>query len=183
MNPDYIKQIIEETILTTTTEIMNELKRKKLLKTNKDNAFAKTEKLLFSYNQFKKVIENKLNQIESIKTEGIAERSKDFVKISKNQSYTKLTNDEKIESKVEEISNSIERIKLYVNIIDDALEKICNDRYFDIIRMIYFEGLTREDIAFEFEVDVATITRNKNRLINILKLYLFTDDCLIDMFN
>jgi len=49
--------------------------------------------------------------------------------------------------------------------------------------MKYFESKTREEIAEELEVDVSTITRNKNRLINTLKITLFSDEVIYELFS
>ena len=66
--------------------------------------------------------------------------------------------------------------------IEIALEEIKNDIYYEIIPMIYFDNETREYIAEYFNTSTKTITRNKNRLINILKLRLFSDDVIFELF-
>lgn len=72
-------------------------------------------------------------------------------------------------------------IKL-VEKINAALEDIKDDPYFDIIPMSYFEDCTREEIAEKFNTTVTTISRNKTRLINVLKSYLFSDDVIYELF-
>lgn len=163
--------------------LMAELKQHRLIKPNKDNAFQKTEKLLYNYIQFKKVIEKKQEQIKTIEAEGLAKRSKSLVKLNKNKSYDTSTDDEKAEAKIKEIQASIEKLEGYIRYIDDALDKISNDPYFDLIRLKYFEGLTHEDISYELDCDPTTVARNKNRLINILKIYLFPDDSILEFFD
>lgn len=49
--------------------------------------------------------------------------------------------------------------------------------------MKYFEGKTREEIAEHFDVDVSTISRNKNRLINLLQIRLFSDEVIYQIFS
>lgn len=66
--------------------------------------------------------------------------------------------------------------------IDAALDDIKNDIYFDIIPMTYFKGMTREDVAEHFKTTERTISRNKGRLINILKVKLFSDDVIYELF-
>lgn len=63
--------------------------------------------------------------------------------------------------------------------LDSALEILAReDEYFEIIPMCFFEGQTNEQIAEYFDVSVRAVRRNKARLINALKVYLFADDCL-----
>lgn len=72
-------------------------------------------------------------------------------------------------------------IKL-VKKINDALDTIIDDPYYDIIPMYYFENETREIMAEYFDTTVTTISRNKTRLINKIKLILFSDDVIYELF-
>lgn len=55
--------------------------------------------------------------------------------------------------------------------LEDALNKLKKDMYFDIIPLYYCTGNTIENIAEGYDVEVSTITRNKKRLcIEIYKL-------------
>ena len=66
--------------------------------------------------------------------------------------------------------------------IDEALKTIENDPYYDVIRMFYFENKTREHIALDFNTSVTTISRNKTKLLNQLKLILFSDEVIYELF-
>lgn len=66
--------------------------------------------------------------------------------------------------------------------VEKALEKISDDPYYDVIRMFYFENKTREYISLEYDTSVTTISRNKTRLLNELKLMLFSDDVIYELF-
>ena len=57
------------------------------------------------------------------------------------------------------------------------------DEYYEIIRLKYFEKKKGEEIAEYFDVETSTISRNKNRLINVLKIYLFSDDVVNELFS
>lgn len=72
-------------------------------------------------------------------------------------------------------------IKL-VKKMTEALKTIENDIYYDIIPMYYFQKETRENIAEHFNTTVTTISRNKTRLINQLKVKLFSDDFIYELF-
>lgn len=70
-----------------------------------------------------------------------------------------------------------------VNIIQGALRSIEDDPYYEIISMFYLENTTRGEIAEFFNCDEKTITRNKRRLINKLKVIIFSDESIIELFN
>lgn len=72
--------------------------------------------------------------------------------------------------------------KKLVKMIDDALESISDDIYYEIIPMTYFDNETRENIAEYFNTTITTISRNKKRLVNKLKVKLFSDDVIFELF-
>jgi RNA polymerase sigma factor (sigma-70 family) len=174
---------IQKIIKDTVSEMLFELKKQGLMKDTKHTPFQKTEQLLYNYMNFKQVIIDKQKHIDFIKENGIQKKSKSIVSYSGNHQVDTRTDDEKANEQIEALENSILIIKRYIAVIDDALSKISNDKYYDLIRLRYFEGKTREEIAEYFDVDVATISRNKNRLINTLKIYLFSDEAIKEIFS
>lgn len=66
--------------------------------------------------------------------------------------------------------------------VDEALSQIKDDPYYEVISMFYFENRTRENIALDFNTSVTTISRNKTRLLNQLKVILFSDDVIYELF-
>ena len=72
--------------------------------------------------------------------------------------------------------------KKLVERIDTALESIKDDIYYEIIPLYYFKNHTRESLAEKFNTTVTTISRNKTRLINILKGHLFSDEVIYELF-
>lgn len=68
------------------------------------------------------------------------------------------------------------KAKLLVNEVDRALISIENDPYYEIIPLYYFQGKTMGEIAERLHVSETSISRNKPRLINELKVLIFTDD-------
>ena len=86
------------------------------------------------------------------------------------------------EEKIEMIEFSISTTRNFIRIIDDAVAMLKDDYYYDLIRLRYFEGRTREEIAEHFDCDVTTVNRNKNRLINLLQIRLFSDEVIQQIF-
>lgn len=68
------------------------------------------------------------------------------------------------------------RARYIVNEIDGALIRIEDDAYYKIIPMYYFDKLPISEIAEELKTSESTVCRNKQRLIDRLKIDLFTDD-------
>ncbi|NYB73406.1 sigma-70 family RNA polymerase sigma factor [Sedimentibacter hydroxybenzoicus DSM 7310] len=122
----------------------------------KPESYKKTELLLYNYNSFVKSIEIKEFQIKAIK---------------------EISSD-KGEKEIRDIEKSICKTKNLIGAIDAAVETLKDDMYFDIIRLRYFEGKTIENMAEHFYVEPSTISRNNNRLIEKLKICLFSDDVI-----
>lgn len=66
--------------------------------------------------------------------------------------------------------------------VDEAMQTIAGDPYYDVIRLFYFEDQTRESIALDYGCTETTISRNKTRLLNKLKTILFSDDVIFELF-
>ena len=178
-NTQMIEKYIDETIQRYTSE----LRRQGLLKNNKRTPFQKTETLLYNYNNFISAIQDKYEQIEAIKKVGLPKRSTSITTFSSSPTYEVKSDIDKTEEKIESIEQSIQVTKNFISVIDAALNMLKDDPYFEIIRMKYFEGKTREEIAEHFDVDVSTISRNKNRLINLLQIRLFSDEVIYQIFS
>jgi RNA polymerase sigma factor (sigma-70 family) len=171
-----IQKIVKETCV----EMTRQFKLQGILMNIKFSPYQKTEQLLYNYMNFKQVIEEKNQVISDIQNYGVKNRSKDITRFSTAGKSMIVT--DKVQEQIESLESSIVLTKQYIQIIDNALLKISGDAYYDLIRLRYFEGLNREELADHFGVDVATISRNKSRLINILKVHLFSDEVIADIF-
>jgi len=66
--------------------------------------------------------------------------------------------------------------------VEEAMETIKDDPYYDVIRLFYFEDRTRESIALDYGCTETTISRNKKRLLEKLKTILFSDEVIFELF-
>ena len=71
----------------------------------------------------------------------------------------------------------------FVNLIEEALEGISHDPYYDIIPMKYFSGFTHEQIAEHFDVQPAAISKQRTKLINRIRAGIFSDDFISELYN
>jgi hypothetical protein len=175
--------LIDETVKKAVEQSVSELKRQNLIIDGKQTPFQKTETLLFNYNNFKDVVIDKQEQIAELKSYGMAKKSTSITSFSGSAGFVEVQSDaEKLDERIAAIENSIVTTKTFIRLIDDALDTLKDDPYYDIISLRYFEGCSREEIAEHFNVDVRTVTRNKNRLINLLQIRLFSDEVIQQIF-
>lgn len=137
----------------TAKQMVIELRKAGMLKDNKKTPFQKTEALLYNYQDYKRVLNDKEKQIEEME-----------------------------DNEKEKTQKSIRITKGLIDNINKALDTIRSDKYFCIIEMKYFEKQSREEIALTLDKDVKTITRNKNRLVEKLKMILFSDESIEEIF-
>ena len=162
--------------------IQNEVKKQLEVLKEKDGTenkvltpYQKTIKLLKSYRYYKNRIEylkNNLDNIEIKKKYSIGE-----IKAVNNN----LSEMEKKEIIKEERLKEIEFFEYGINLIDYGLSSIEDEKYKEIISLIYFEKLRIEDIAEKFSVDTSTIKRNRNKLVETMSLSIFDSEILKDL--
>lgn len=174
--------LIEQTAEVTAKRVVLELKKQGLLKDNTQTPFQKTETLLYNYNNFQEVIKDKEKQIEELQNNYSGMKSKSITSFSTDPRCNFTSEAEEKADEIAKLENNIRVTKNFIKTINAALDLIREDPYFDIIRMKYFDGATREEMADHFGVDVKTITRNKNKLINKLQIKLFSDEYITRIF-
>lgn len=174
--------LIEKTAEETAHRVVLELKKQGMLKDKKETPFQKTEKLLYNYNNFLESVRDREKMIEELENGSVDIKSRSITSFSTAPVSGFTSEAEKKADEIENHKNQIRVTKNFISTIDSALELISGEKYYEIIRMWYFEGKSREEIADYYRVDVKTITRNKNKLINRLQIRLFSDEYITQIF-
>ncbi len=130
----------------------------------------------------KKAISEKRRHIDFIKESGLQKKSKSITSFTGNNPLEAKPEDEKVEEQIATLENTIRITKQYLEVIETALSEISDHKYYDIIRMRYFDGVAMDKIAEHFEVDVKTVSRNKNQLVGKLAIYMFSDEVITEIF-
>jgi len=140
------------------------------------NYFKETERLLYSL----PALRLKVAQDEEDLKNGLVlppEKSRDIVKPSRG-GYRMHDPEAKEERYIADRMESMERTKREIQRIERALETIQDDEYYDIIPLKYWDGMSPAQIAEALHCDERTFYRQKNRLVNKLKVVLFGADAL-----
>ena len=139
---------------------------------------------MFNYNNFQFAIKEKEEQIADLKKYGLNKKSNSITSFTGGDGYIEVKSEQdKVNERIENIESSIHTTKTFIRIIDDAIEGLKDDPYYDLISMRYFEGCSREEIAEHFDCDVRTTNRQKNRLVNKLAIVLFSDEVIQQIFS
>ncbi|CUU46961.1 hypothetical protein [Clostridium beijerinckii] len=175
--PMNVNKTIEKTAMETAKAIVAELRVQNMIK-KELSYYKKVELLLYNYENLKDAIKQKDEEIRHIERYGLPQASGSIVVyqtsgggISPEDRYLQLID----KYKVEKIETQRDLIR-----IENALDKIREDKYFDIIQFKYLNLQkdkleTDEKIAERLDKDQSTVTRNRKRLMNKLITILFPE--------
>lgn len=144
-----------------------------------ESSYKNTEYLLSNFDILKKSINDMKLQIEDLKTYGIRKSGKAAVVVNENN--MKLDPDTIIDTRINELKQSIHRTKAIINMVNSILQDLKKDKYYLILELKYFDKKTYEEIAEIMQCDISTVSRNKNRLINIMKIRLFPNNFINEL--
>ena len=153
-------------------------------KKTEKTAYQKTEQLLFNYNGFKRIVEERKQEIADLRKYGVPGKSPmsggERVQTSRTVQGIVLPEDA-VEDAVRSVQASVQGTVQAIALIDKCMAALKNDQYYDILPMRYFEGRTLEDIGIFFGCDHSTISRNRSRLVRELSMRLFPDEVAKEM--
>lgn len=147
-------------------------------------AYQKTEQLLYNYIGFKKIVQERMDEIDEIKKYGVPKRTPIGGNITGKGGTPRglVLEEESVDAAVHRISSSVESTVQAISLIDNCMASLKSDPYYMILEMRYFDGRTQEDIAAYFGVTQVTISKNKSRLVRELAMRLFPNQAIQEMF-
>lgn len=171
-----VNEAIKKTIDATAKTVVDTLKNSNMIK-NEISYYKRVEILLYNYGNLKDAVKQKQEDIDYIDKEGLPGKSTSVVvytsggKMNAGDRYLELK--ESYQRAIEETTRDIKRI-------ENAIDKIREDKYFKIISFKYLNKEdervgTDEAIAEKLGKDRKTIVRNRKRLINKLVTIFFPE--------
>lgn len=141
------------------------------------SAYEKTEALLVNYVSLKRIVKERMDEIEEIKKYGVPDKRDPFGERvhTSHVGGGIVLEEESVESAVHKIHCALRPTVQAITMIDRGMERLKGDYYYGILEMLYFEQRTQEDIALEYGCSQVTISNNKNRLVKELSMILFPE--------
>jgi hypothetical protein len=182
------KQELVEIIATTVKETITQLG---LVNANpkpvkEKSAYSKTEALLYNYRGFKRIVDERMAEIEDIKKYGVPQKGGAVVEYGGNSGGTPrgiVLPEESVDAAVRRVEASVQDTVQAIALIDRCMAQIKCDPYYNILEMLYFEKRTQEDVALEFKCAQSNISANKSRLVRALAMRMFTEQAVKEMIN
>lgn len=185
------KSELQEFARLVATAVVESLESKGIVRTTqpKDkpdktkSAYAKTEALLYHYHGFKRIVQERALEIETLKKYGVPKKSPSIVEYApKSGTVHGITlEDDTVEAMIGNVQRSVEGTVEAIRLIDKSMDALRGDPYFCILEMRYFEGRTQEDIADHLGCSQVTVSKNKNRLVRELSMRLFPNQAINEM--
>ena len=182
------KSNMDELVILISTAVVKILKDEGLVaaasRKEEKTAYQKTEQLLYNYNGFKRIVADKMREIEEIRAYGVPQKSTSIVEYSPGSGIVQGTvlPEESVENAVQSVEASVQVTVQALALIDKGMASLKTDPYYKILEYRYFDGRTQEDIAVEFNCSQVTISNNKSRLVRELSMRLFPDQVVNEMF-
>lgn len=133
--------------------------------------FYQTECLLYAYRGAIQAIREEEEYIVFLEKYGLPKISKSFVGIVKID-----ISEDILQEKIDALRQSIEFLRSSIRLIDMALSRIRQDKFYNIIEMKYFEGMSMEEIAKCCYASAPTVYRQCERLVSTLAEVIFVGD-------
>ena len=146
-------------------------------------AYQKTEQLLYNYPGFKRIVKERMEEIEELRKYGVPKKCGGVTEFVAKGGLPRglVLEEESVEDAVRNVQATVQGTVQVINLIDKCMAALKHDPYFKVLEMRYFEGRTQEDIAVTFGCNQATIARNKSRLVKELAMRLFPDQVTQEM--
>lgn len=181
MDNEDILKVIDVAVKKAVDQTVSDLRKNNMIKENGQTPFQKVETLLYNYKNYVAAVKDKEEQIAELRKYGVRKHSSSGM--CGNTGYVEVKSEaEKAQDQIDLIEYNIQTTRNFISVIDDALNALKDDPYYQIIPMKYFERMNREEIAEELNCDGSTVNRNKNRLINLLQIRLFSDQVIQNIF-
>lgn len=152
-------------------------------KVGEKSAYAKTEALLYNYNGFKKIVRERMMEIEELRVHGVPQKCGAVGERVQNGGLPQgiVLPEESVDAAVRSVQESVQGTVQAIAMIDKCMVTLKSDPYYRILEMRYFEGRTQEDIALEFDCSQVTISNNKSRLVRELAMRMFPNQVIAEM--
>ena len=148
-------------------------------------AYQKCEQLLYNYMGFKRIVEERNQEIAELREFGVPQKCGAVGERVQSSNVRRgiVLPEESVEDAVRTVQESVRDTVRVISLIDKCMSALRFDPYYKILEMRYFEGRTQEDIAAEFGCNQATIARNKSRLVKELAMRLFPDQVVNEIMS
>lgn len=174
-----LQEIIERASAEGAKAAIKEARKQKMYREGMDT-YQKTEYILRNYSAFKKAISEREEQIQDIESYGIKKKS---CSVTSYPGGTRTVADdmEKAEQQILALRQQNELTKRLISEVDDVLNELKSEPYYDVIPKYYFERKKYEVIAGEMGISIASVSIARKNLLEKIRIQIFADGVIAEL--
>lgn len=181
MTEEKLQEIIAEAADHGAKMAIDSIKKHNMMKNGMDT-YQKTEYILKNYNEFKRAIVERQEEITEIETFGIRKKSSSITSYPGGTRSYIPDDAEKAEEQIIELEHQNELTRQLISKIDAILDELRDEPYFEVIEMYYFQKKKYEVIAGELVVSTSTVSTVRKQFIEKIRIRLFSDNVIKEIF-
>ena len=149
----------------------------RMAKPKENDCFRMTEKILYSLDKLKVKVET---DKEDIRDMIIEKQNRSALHVLRKPQGPDLDDDIRHRQKVRNRERAMLRTQKLIQRTERCLKQLEQDEWYNVIELIYLQqpGMTIEQVACEIHTSIATVYRQKKRLINELSILFYGADAL-----
>ncbi len=163
--------------------VIDELTDRGLLKKS-INTFETTKDLLKNLNRIESSVKRSQKQINNLKTtvKGLFPKTPTAINYEDNNSDT-LISVEQIDQKINSLKQSQIIIKEFVKYVKELIEDVLSEDERILVNQFYFDKISVSELCEEYECDESTVYRRLNKCVNAIKVELFPEKYIDELYN
>lgn len=173
-------ELVTKVVDITTENVFEILRKSGFEIKEKKSTFQRTEQLLYLMPKLKEAISHNKQRISDLKKYGL-EKKGSAVHVIPTTTPIKKDEEELIDLEISKLNQRNYIINSEIKWINSILNTMIKDKFYKIIELKYFNNKTYEELAEDLECDVSTISRNRTRIINELKVLFFPNDSIDEL--
>ena len=176
-----LQELINKASAEGAKAAIKEVRKQKMFRDGMDT-YQKTEYILRNYNDFKRAVAEREEKINDIVKYGVKKKS---CSITSYPGGTRsMTDDEqKADEQIAVLQQQNEVTKRLIAQVDEILAGLQDEPYYEVIPMYYFDGKKYEVIGGELGISNATVSTYKKNLVNKIKIMMFSDNVILELFS
>lgn len=164
--------------------VLDELIKRGLIKKNV-NTYESTKDLLRNFNRIEKSIKHIDKQIKDLNSKA---NTLGNPKIPTAMQFEKefdnsLTSIDQIEQRINTLKQTQVKIKVFIEFVKHIIESELSQKEQELLKSFYFDKKDVNELCVDYSCEQSTIYRNLNKSINSIKIEIFAEKYIEELYN
>lgn len=164
--------------------VLDELIKRGFIK-NRINTFESTKDLLKNFNRIEKSIKHIDKQIKDLnsKANTLGNPKVPSAMQFEKETDNALTSIEQIEERINSLKQTKVKIQTFIEFVKNIIETELSEKERLLIKRFYIDKIDVNELCVDYNCEQSTIYRNLNKSINSIKIEIFTEKYIEELYN